>query len=47
MEEAKEIFTIINNIYFQDLMENQDLGWPKFWKDRYNFLKIWIKNELI
>ena len=44
IEEAKEIFTIINNIYFQDIMENQDIGWKKFWKDRFNFLSIWLKN---
>ena len=44
LEEAKEIFTIINNIYFQDIMENQDIGWKKFWKDRFNFLSIWLKN---
>ena len=42
IEEAKEIFTIINNIYFQDIMENQDIGWKKFWKDRFNFLKVWL-----
>lgn len=47
IEDAKEIFTVINNFYFQDIMENQDLGWKKFWKDRFNFLKIWIKNEKI
>jgi hypothetical protein len=41
--EAKEIFTIINNIYFQDIMENQDIGWKKFWKDRFNFLNIWLQ----
>ena len=44
IEEAKEIFTVINNIYFQDIMENQDIGWKKFWKDRFNFLSIWLKN---
>ena len=43
IEEAKEIFTIINNIYFQDIMENQDIGWKKFWKDRFNFLSVWLK----
>ncbi|ETB63769.1 TPA: hypothetical protein DIC38_02490 [Candidatus Nomurabacteria bacterium] len=45
IEEAKEIFTIINNIYFQEIMENQDMGWKKFWKERFNFLKIWIKDN--
>lgn len=44
-EEAKEIFTIINNLYFQNIMENQDIGWKKFWKDRYNFLNIWLKDN--
>lgn len=43
IEEAKEIFTIINNIYFQDIIENQDIGWKKFWKDRFNFLSVWLK----
>ncbi|MFA5827149.1 MAG: hypothetical protein WC839_01460 [Candidatus Paceibacterota bacterium] len=47
IEEAKEIFTIINNIYFQDIMESQDIGWKKFWKDRYNFLNIWLKDKNI
>jgi hypothetical protein len=45
IEEAKEIFTIVNNIYFQQIMENQDLGWKKFWKDRFNFLKVWIEDK--
>lgn len=41
IEDAKEIFTIINNIYFQDIIENQDIGWKKFWKERYKFLFTW------
>lgn len=45
IEEAKEIFTIINNIYFRDIMENQDTGWKKFWKERYEFLTRWIPDH--
>jgi len=45
IEDAKEIFTIVNNIYFQDIMENQDVGWNKFWKERYNFLKKWLADS--
>lgn len=45
IEEAKEIFTIINNIYFQDIIEVQDAGWKIFWKERYNFLANWIKKK--
>jgi hypothetical protein len=47
IEDAKEIFTIINNIYFQDIMEDQDIGWNKFWKERYGFLNSWKKYETI
>lgn len=45
IEDAKEIFTVINNLYFQEIMEAPDIGWSKFWKDRYNFLTIWIKEK--
>ena len=47
IEEAKEIFTIINNIYFQEIMENQDMGWKKFWKGRFNFLRIWLNDNKV
>jgi len=43
VEDAKEIFTIVNNLYFKDIMESEDKGWRKFWKDRYSFLAVWIK----
>jgi len=42
MEDAKEIFTVLNNIYFQNIMEQQDIGWKKFWKERYRFLVLWL-----
>lgn len=45
MEDAKEIFTIVNNLYFQDIMENQDIGWKKFWKERFKFLAVWLKEK--
>ena len=45
-EEAKEIFTIVNNIYFKDIMEQSDNGWSKFWKDRYEFFIIWVKERM-
>lgn len=45
IEDAKEIFVVLNNIYFQDIMENQDIGWKKFWKVRYKFLIEWIKKN--
>jgi hypothetical protein len=45
IEDAKEIFTIVNNLYFKNIMENQDIGWKKFWKDRYTFLNTWIKEH--
>ncbi|MDD4901481.1 MAG: hypothetical protein PHS62_05310 [Patescibacteria group bacterium] len=44
IENAKEIFTIINNIYFQNIMESQDVGWKIFWKERYVFLTHWLKD---
>lgn len=47
IENAKEIFTIVNNLYFQDIMESQDIGWKKFWKGRYNFLVKWIEIKKI
>jgi hypothetical protein len=43
IEDAKEIFTIVNNLYFKDIMESDDKGWSKFWKDRYSFLVIRVK----
>lgn len=46
MEDAKEIFTVINNIYFRDIMESPDNGWNKFWKDRYAFLIVWVQDHL-
>lgn len=45
IEEAKEIFTIVNNIYFQDIIESQDIGWKIFWKERYGFLAKWLKEK--
>lgn len=47
IEDAKEIFTIINNIYFKDIMESQDIGWKKFWKERYDFFCRWIKDDIL
>lgn len=44
-EDAKEIFVIVNNIYFRDIMESQDVGWNKFWKERYIFLEKWIRKH--
>ncbi|MEI7480568.1 MAG: hypothetical protein WCJ59_02975 [bacterium] len=46
IEDAKEIFTIINNLYFKDIMEAQDLGWKNFWRDRYTFIEKWIKTNI-
>lgn len=43
IEDAKEIFTVVNNIYFQSIMENQDIGWKKFWKKRYKLLIRWLE----
>jgi hypothetical protein len=45
IEDAKEVFVVINNLYFRDIMESQDMGWPKFWKERYIFLEKWIKEH--
>ena len=42
VEDAKEIFTVLNNIYFQSIIEQQDIGWRKFWKERYQFLLLWL-----
>lgn len=44
IEDSKEIFTVVNNLYFQEIMEGQDVGWKKFWKARFRFLKTWLKN---
>ncbi|MFA6307926.1 MAG: hypothetical protein WCS88_01910 [Patescibacteria group bacterium] len=46
IEDAKEIFTIVNNIYFKDIMETPDNGWKKFWTQRKEFLEIWQSNNL-
>ncbi|OGY93724.1 MAG: hypothetical protein A2406_04120 [Candidatus Komeilibacteria bacterium RIFOXYC1_FULL_37_11] len=46
IEDAKEIFTIVNNIYFKDIMETPDNGWKKFWSQRKGFLQKWQSNNL-
>ena len=45
IEDAKEVFVVVNNLYFQNIMEGQDIGWNKFWKERYIFLEKWIKEH--
>lgn len=44
MEVAKEIFTVINNIYFQKIMKTPDRGYQKHWKQRYNFLEEYLSS---
>lgn len=46
VEDAKEVFTIINNIYFKDIMETPDKGWKKFWPQRKEFFEKWQYNNL-
>lgn len=41
IEDAKEIFVSVNNLYFKNIMENQDLGWPKFREEIKTFLEVW------
>ncbi|MBU1202970.1 hypothetical protein KKH39_02940 [Patescibacteria group bacterium] len=41
IEEAKEIFTVVNNIYFKDIMEKEDKAWSKFFEEREQFLQRW------